>query len=349
MVWFEWTSLEPGGATPLPMKGATLATLDKTLYCFGGVGGGFSNDVHSLVLSTMEWRVLKILGHKPDRRAYHACVVFAGCLWIFGGLSARGRLDDTWRLYLSERQFAVHSKNQCPHECDGTWSRCATVGEVAAREGHAAVVIDENLVALAGFDGVAFANSVDCLNLETLVWWRPAVEGEVPSGRAGHSLTLVPGDSSRCVVIGGYDGRGAISSEDMVAFFSLDVTRASLRWEKLRARGPPLAPRHGHSAVGLEASVVVFGGAGGGECYGDTNVLSFAAPHKPTWRKRLAVAGVPPRPRFAHAATRVGPKDGVMMVVVFGGCTAATYAPPFDPAPALLDDGAVLRTGVPCQ
>ena len=176
-----WRDLEVGGRRePLEFKGASAAFVGTRCFIFGGYGGGFSDETHCLECAeplAPEWSVLQETSdEKPPRRAHHTTWAHGGGVWVFGGASSRGYLNDVWRLTL---EGGKHPR--------GRWRECACVGEKPVpREGHTGVQIGTSLVVVGGYDGVSWRSDSYALNLDTLVWWRVVDQG-APNAMMGRS------------------------------------------------------------------------------------------------------------------------------------------------------------------
>ena len=176
-----WRDLEVGGlGMPLEFKGASAAFVGTRCFIFGGYGGGFSDETHCLECAeplAPEWSVLQETSdEKPPRRAHHTTWAHGGGVWVFGGASSRGYLNDVWRLTL---EGGKHPR--------GRWRECACVGEKPVpREGHTGVQIGTSLVVVGGYDGVSWRSDSYALNLDTLVWWRVVDQG-APNAMMGRS------------------------------------------------------------------------------------------------------------------------------------------------------------------
>ena len=111
----------------------------------------------------------------------------------------------------------------------------------------------------------------------------------------------------RVVLFGGNDG----GLRNDVWSLSLDASPA---WTELQAIGPPPQGRLLACAVydGPRDRMIVFGGSGPEEL-NDVWALSFEG--TPTW-SRVETSGVPPSPRYGHAAV-IDPVGDRM--IVFGG------------------------------
>jgi Galactose oxidase, central domain len=107
------------------------------------------------------------------------------------------------------------------------------------------------------------------LDTDLMLWYPPAVTGDVPSGRSGHTATLV--DSTSIVVFGGVKGSKWINS-----LYVLDVDRWT--WTMPKVQGVPPKPRSYHTATAIsDRRIVVFGGNDAECSFNSVHVLQQVA------------------------------------------------------------------------
>ena len=377
MAYGLWRDVEVAGPeAPLEFKGASAAFVGTRCFIFGGYGGGFSDETHCLECAeplAPEWSVLQETSdEKPPRRAHHTTWAHGGGVWVFGGASSRGYLNDVWRLTL---EGGKHPR--------GRWRECACVGEKPVpREGHTGVQIGTSLVVVGGYDGVSWRSDSYALNLDTLVWWRVVDQGapnammgrsggaqrgnqpvsarrDVNFDLAGHAATKAPGDWDAIFIFGGYGADGCIPSHSFVACLEVDEHRGTGSWIPTKPQGVTPSDRYGLSAVTNGHGIYIFGGTGpaedtraaaapdrGAVCHNDCAILSLQQPHRPVWRRDRhghGFPGEPPLPRHGHASAIKG-RD----VFIVGGSTSGSYCKK-DPAPRLLNDVHLLTLSATAQ
>ncbi|KAK7491008.1 hypothetical protein BaRGS_00017704, partial [Batillaria attramentaria] len=97
----RWSNPEFQGTAPSPRSGHAAALLGNKLYIFGGqCGAQVMNDLHCLDLRERpKWSELESSAEVPQARYFHSLTaVDKDRLLLFGGLTARGPLDDLWLL-----------------------------------------------------------------------------------------------------------------------------------------------------------------------------------------------------------------------------------------------------------
>jgi hypothetical protein len=98
-----------------------------------------------------------------------------------------------------------------------------------------------------------------------MLWYPPAVSGDVPPGRSGHTATLV--GKTDLVVIGGVRG-----SKWLNGVCVLDVDRWN--WSAPKVHGVPPKPRSYHTATAIsDRRIVVFGGNDADASFNSVHVL----------------------------------------------------------------------------
>jgi hypothetical protein len=91
-------------------------------------------------------------------------------------------------------------------------------------------------------------NNLMALDTEIMLWYPPSVTGEVPSGRSGHTATLLPSSTNNEMVIFG----GVKNSKHLNSVSVLDTSRWV--WSTPKVAGSPPKPRSYHSAIAIQAS-----------------------------------------------------------------------------------------------
>lgn len=115
------------------------------------------------------------------------------------------------------------------------------------------------------------------LDVETMVWSRPQIKGQVPTGRYGHSATMMK--DSKLFIFGGW-GRGGCQSKDLIddsrAFTTAMLDTKTLTWyipRKLGHKEVKHTYNHATCRCG-PTSVYMFGGFDGRQSLGDFHVLN---------------------------------------------------------------------------
>jgi len=219
-----------------------------------------------------------------------------------------------------------------PINCDGV-----------ARTWHTANFLPERqLLLVFGGDVISkktgkltMTDQVMVLDCEIMLWYPPAVSGQVPSGRSGHASCILPGTSSLVIFGGVKNGRWLNSSS------VLDTNR--WKWNTLKAVGDAPSPRSYHSATAISSDgspqgrnqVVVFGGNNGEKCFNGVHVLELMGEGKKWVWNNPKTKGNPPLPRTGHNAMLLS--DG-FTILVYGGWD------PNDEEDLIFDDSFLLNT-----
>lgn len=148
-------------------------------------------------------------------------------------------------------------------------------------------------------------------NISLFARYPPSVTGEIPSGRSGHSASLVHGKNM--VIFGGVRGQ---KWQNSVAV--LDTHR--WKWSSLKVSGDAPRPRSYHSATTIHRGggkewIVIFGGNDAKNCFNTVHVLEMQLEGQCCWIHPL-VSGEVPAPRTGHAATLL--RDGTT-ILIHGG------------------------------
>ena len=87
---------------PSQRRGHTTLIADTFLLIFGGCYQEFKcfNDLYFLDLRSHKWIEVPTLGQKPSPRGGHAAILYGTTLWVFGGNSEQGYLNDVFSLNL---------------------------------------------------------------------------------------------------------------------------------------------------------------------------------------------------------------------------------------------------------
>ena len=201
---------------------------------------------------------------------------------------------------------------------DHTWTKPINC-EGVARTWHSANFLpDKQLLLCFGGDVVddkgktTTTDQVMVLDTEIMLWYPPSVSGQVPSGRSGHTASLLP-NTNELVVFGGVKNGKWLNSVSV-----LDTGR--WKWSSPKILGDAPRPRSYHSSTSIESSddegsrIVIFGGNNDSKCFNCVHILEQIK-GKMTW-SHPKVSGKPPSPRTGHSATLL--EDG-HTIMIYGG------------------------------
>jgi len=196
-----------------------------------------------------------------------------------------------------------------------------------ARQWHSATFLPERqlLLAFGGEtldllgkkkDKVVTSDSLKVLDTEIMLWYPPAVSGDVPTGRSGHTASLIP-STNELVLFGGVKG-----SKWLNAVSVLDTVRWI--WSTPKIQGSAPKPRSYHTATvvpGLSEGhfkIVMFGGNNKTSCFNNVPVLEMVTtPTETVWKwSHPSIMGQPPFPRTGHSATLM---DDGKTICIYGG------------------------------
>eukprot|EP01027_Heterolobosea_sp_BB2_P013573 GEZU01019566.1.p1 GENE.GEZU01019566.1~~GEZU01019566.1.p1 ORF type:complete len:864 (-),score=297.60 GEZU01019566.1:22-2613(-) len=191
----------------------------------------------------------------------------------------------------------------------GEWKRAETIGKSPMeREGHACEVLGNKMYVFGGRSGVTtWHNDMLVLELESMRWTHPKVEGKNIPNLAGHSMTKI-GD--KLYIFGGRSGVFTWVNDILVYDSKTESIRA------IKPKGKTPAPRQSHSAVAFGNSIFVYGGFDGSSRLGDLHIFDTESE---TW-SQVATTGTAPGPLEGHKAIVSG-KD----MYIFGGFDGSAF------------------------
>ncbi|SCU88816.1 LAME_0E01244g1_1 [Lachancea meyersii CBS 8951] len=196
---YKWTIPKPVGPRPLGRYGhkiSVIATsqLKTKLYVFGGqFDDTYFNDLAVFDLSSFRrpdsrWQFVKPYTFTPPPLTNHTMVSYDFKLWVFGGDTPQGLIND---LFLFDPLL-------------NDWRVVQTTGEKPPPvQEHAAVLYGDLMCIVGGKDEQdIYSNDVYFLNMISLKWFKlPLYKMGIPQGRSGHSLTLLP--NNKLLIMGG--------------------------------------------------------------------------------------------------------------------------------------------------
>eukprot|EP00429_Kryptoperidinium_foliaceum_P002407 CAMPEP_0176014590 /NCGR_PEP_ID=MMETSP0120_2-20121206/6902_1 /TAXON_ID=160619 /ORGANISM="Kryptoperidinium foliaceum, Strain CCMP 1326" /LENGTH=610 /DNA_ID=CAMNT_0017347537 /DNA_START=59 /DNA_END=1891 /DNA_ORIENTATION=- len=179
-----------------------------------------------------------------------------------------------------------------------------------ARQWHAAAYLPERgyLLAFGGESYDQFAkNSLKVLDTEIMLWFPPSVTGDIPTGRSGHSVTLIPNFS-----LGASKARNG--STRYRSWTPVDGFGST---PKISGSAPKPRSYHSTTAVisGDGYKLVIFGGNNKTHAFNTVHVLERVGDDEWKWT-HPSVTGQAPFPRTGHSATLL--EDG-KTICIYGG------------------------------
>lgn len=89
-----WTKPRASGNPPSARFGHSAASIDSTMYIFGGTDGReHYNDLNEFVLKGNKWSTLSP-SNPPIGRAFHTTTTVNGKVYVFGGSTGSQTLND---------------------------------------------------------------------------------------------------------------------------------------------------------------------------------------------------------------------------------------------------------------
>ncbi len=337
---------------PPNRENCAAAVCGNELYMFGGLGGGPEgryNLLCALNFNTLQWRVERPLeGVPPAPCCKHSMVCHDRCLYMYGGEGefkgefCRGDLRCTREII--NKMFKYDTRR-------ASWHALPTVGEPPerripfARRSHSAVMVPEFhsgpsvlIFAGAGLEPIKardrLFNDMWAFNVVKDTWTFVYQTGEIPPPRAGHSATLVGGNTM--FVYGGVVDSGGPAQPDGLrgtsdSLFCFDTR--TLAWSAVHYSGTDEdvpGPLYNHAAVlhpwtHEEGKILVFGGRNSGSSAEPTSTVYCFDAHKNAWgvvpvNPPSSGGQRPPPGKFSMCAWTVR-----KCVVMFGGCNSHGY------------------------
>jgi hypothetical protein len=101
-VWTEFTINNPGNSVPSSRRGHSSLVADTFMIVFGGcyMESKCFNDVYFLDFRSQSWITFNTSGKVPSPRQGHSAVLYGSTMWIYGGSSSEGYLNDLYSLNL---------------------------------------------------------------------------------------------------------------------------------------------------------------------------------------------------------------------------------------------------------
>ncbi|CAK8690987.1 unnamed protein product [Clavelina lepadiformis] len=240
--WFK----EPCyGTWPSPRSGATMTSVGKSLYLFGGLSqfSGWMNDFYRYDTECKTWKCIDASG-APSPRDKVMCASVGEKIYIHGGFGPAQYLnvdpDDVLPIDDDDGEYEdmdeLHEVRNCQEAANFTWSDelhvfCTSMGK----------------------------------------WSHIKPKGpKIPSARAAHSLTAVSSKAGNWLYV--FGGRDIDSRQN-------DLWRFNIKdcvWDQCQGLGCQPQPRSFHAAVAVKGRLVVHGGrAVNNQHFDDFNIFDI--------------------------------------------------------------------------
>ncbi|XP_065060836.1 F-box only protein 42-like [Rhopilema esculentum] len=199
-----------GAYEPSPRFSHNACIAGGFLYVFGGCSLSSSssnstfNDLHQFDLVKKSWQRITVnRGYMPAPRECASMVAYDGKLVIFGGWCSPRSTEVTGvPKFFNDAAIVDIGQRSCQEikvldrQVPGT------------RAGHGACVLKDKMVVFGGAQRILRYDDVWFLDMSSLLWYCPSINGEKPNGRFGHSQ--FPAGESHVLVIGGCGGSNTL-------------------------------------------------------------------------------------------------------------------------------------------
>lgn len=269
-----------------------------------------SKNLHSNPSTRYIWKKINTIGLTPQKRSYHAGVLYNGKLYIFGGFDVGVVPKKSYRMN-DVHELDIATK---------TWRPVVTTGKTPMKKsGHTAVLWGDQMVIFAGkLKASLWTNELHFLDLKTFKWTEKqppkyfflgSQNRHVPAPRSSHSAVMY---GSYMIVFGGYQGMNSFFCDVHQYDFTKNI------WSEIHCIGEVPEPRHSHSACVHNNTMYVFGGLAGKVRLNDLRALNLISK---TWHC-IDLRGDIPTRRSGHKAEVHG-----NYIYIYGGWGAASHSP----------------------
>eukprot|EP00602_Paraphysomonas_sp_CaronLab_P000197 CAMPEP_0185031222 /NCGR_PEP_ID=MMETSP1103-20130426/18569_1 /TAXON_ID=36769 /ORGANISM="Paraphysomonas bandaiensis, Strain Caron Lab Isolate" /LENGTH=252 /DNA_ID=CAMNT_0027566671 /DNA_START=41 /DNA_END=796 /DNA_ORIENTATION=- len=192
-----WQLVKCSGELPAPRYGHSTHVIGSRMFIFGGKGrNGMLKDVMFLDLMEWIWVPVNPLSQGPCARMNHASELVGRKIVIHGGWNGEETYDDLW--IFNTDSFG--------------WMQPRTSGFApTARFGHTINLSEDGRLIVFGGCSIPkdtrtprYNSDIRELDTDSMIWSRPRISGESPTGRFGHSAVLMGADRSKLIVYGGW-------------------------------------------------------------------------------------------------------------------------------------------------
>lgn len=237
----NWLRLNSTGTPPGVRGGHSATQLGTRMIVFGGTSKGLEfNDLYEYDSLTNHWKNLLPEGEKPMGRCNHAAGIDSdGNIYIIGGFSSRGYLNDVW----------IYNPGY------NRWVEYKTSGDAPTpRELHSFIIEGKVGYLFGGFHIGGVSGELYILDLELMTWQKAQDDGYLPEPREGHNALRI---SEFIFIIGGCDFALETCYNDV---YVLDLL--TFWWTKLENKPfsplPPLKERS--TSINMGSMIYTIGG-----------------------------------------------------------------------------------------
>ncbi|KAK7108053.1 uncharacterized protein [Littorina saxatilis] len=246
----KWWQLQTNGVEVPARNAHASAVVGSSIYIFGGrqgveMGEGSLADMHRLDTTTGTWSEVKMTGDIPEARSYHRMTAMGTQIFVFGGCTTSGRLNDL-------HTFSTDT---------GIWRKLPTSDAILGRGGAGFTSVGKKLYVVGGFAGTEMGD-VHEFDTERSHWREIKTTPAFPP-RSVFGLAAL---GKRLVVIGGeidpsslgHAGAGQFSDD----VYELDTANETSGWVRVVPGGDMQCSPRGWfsaSAFGHDA-IILFGG-----------------------------------------------------------------------------------------
>lgn len=268
----NWHKVNCTGDLPGPRYGHSAHIIGTRMFIFGGKGPKdvVYKDVYFLDLVEWVWVPVNTISNAPPARFFHAAEAVGRKIVIQGGWDGEEVFADLW--IFNTESFV--------------WMQPRTAGfGPSPRYGHSlTLTVDGRLLVIGGCSINAetsvpkYLDDIRQLHTDNMVWSRPRVGGHVPTGRYGHSATLLA--HGKILLFGGWGRAGCQSKEvieDTTAYSIQVLDTVSMNWfVPRRQTHKQVKHLYNHAACRAGTNTVcVFGGFDGRQACGEFVTVSL--------------------------------------------------------------------------
>jgi host cell factor len=201
-----WQLIKCTGELPTPRYGHSTQVVGSRMFIFGGKGkNGILRDVMFLDLVEWIWVPVSALQQGPSARMNHASSLVGRKIVIHGGWDGEETFNDLW--IFNTDSFG--------------WMQPRTSGFApSSRFGHTMNLTEDGRLLCFGGCSISkdsgsprYNDDLRELDTGSMIWSRPRVHGDAPTGRYGHTAMLMGPTSNQLVVVGGWGAGGCQTNE----------------------------------------------------------------------------------------------------------------------------------------